>query len=55
MFTLYREEKPILNAKYWEDLVDFVEKLKKCNKKYLDRRIFTVRGYDQIMYSWKRK
>lgn len=55
MFTLYRNKTPVLNGRYWEDLVDFVEELKKLNPKFIDRRVFIVKSYDQIMYSWNRK
>lgn len=55
MFTLYKNNKALLNAKYWEDLVSFVEELKELNKKYVDRREFTVRSYDEVLYSWNRK
>ena len=56
MFTLYKNNKPLLNAKYWEDLVEFVEELKKCNnKKFVDRREFTVKSFDEVIYYWNRK
>ncbi len=55
MFTLYRDNIPILNSRYWEDLVDFIEELKRLNPKFVDRRNFIVKSYDQVMYSWNRK
>lgn len=55
LFTLYRNNIPILNARYWEDLVDFIEELKRLNPKFVDRRNFIVKSYDQVMYSWNRK
>ena len=55
MFVLYRKEKAILAAKYWEDLVDFDNELKELNKKYVDRRDFVVKSCDEILYSWHRK
>lgn len=56
MFTLYKNGKPLLNAKYWEDLVDFVEELKKCNnKKFVDRREFEVKSYNETIYFWSRR
>ena len=50
MFTLYKNNKALLNAKHWEYLVSFVEELKELNKKYVDRREFTVKGYDEVLY-----
>ncbi|MBQ3413854.1 MAG: hypothetical protein IJH39_00570 [Clostridia bacterium] len=55
MFTLYKEQKALLNCRYWEDLVEFVEELKKLNKKYVDRRTFTVKCNNEIIYYWNRK
>ena len=56
MFTLYKNGKALLNAKHWEDLVSFVEELKKCNnKKFVDRREFIVKSYDEVIYRWNRK
>ncbi len=53
MFTLYKNNKALLNAKYCEDLVDFVEELKELNKKYVDR--FVIKSYEEVFYSWNRK
>lgn len=55
MVTLYRNNIPILNAKHWEDLVEFIEELKRLNPKFVDRRDFIVKSYDQVMYSWNKK
>lgn len=56
MFTLYKNGKALLNAKHWEDLVYFVEELKKCNnKKFVDRREFIVKSYNEVIYRWNRK
>lgn len=55
MATLYINNKPILNSKHWEDLVEFIEELKKLNPKFVDRRDFIVKSYEQVMYSWNRK
>ena len=55
MFTLYKNNKAILNAKYWEDLVDFVNELKFLNKRFVDRREFTVKSQNEIIYSCIRK
>lgn len=55
MFTLYKNGKRLLHARYWEDLVSFVEELKELNKKFVDRREFVVKSYDEILYSWNRK
>lgn len=55
IFTLYKSNKPILNGRYWEDLVEFVEELKELNKKFVDRRKFVVKSYDEVLYTWNRK
>lgn len=55
MFTLYKNNKPILNGRYWEDFVEFVEELKKLNKNFVDRREFSVKSYEEVLYSWNRK
>ena len=55
MATLYINNKPIQNSKHWEDLVEFIEELKKLNPKFVDRRNFIVKSCDQVMYSWNRK
>ena len=56
MFTVYKNGKPLLNAKYWEDLVSFVEELKKINTpKFVDRREFLVKSYNEVIYKWYRK
>lgn len=55
MFVLYKNNKPILRGRYWEDLVDFVEELKELNKKYVDRREFVVKSNDEILYNWNRR
>lgn len=55
MFTLYKNGKILLLGQYWEDLVDFVDELKKLNKKYIDRREFVVKSYNDVLYSWNRK
>lgn len=55
MFTLWKKDKLLLHAMHWEDLVEFVEELKELNKKWVDRRMFTVKSYDEVIYSWNRK
>lgn len=55
MFTLCKNGRALLCARYWEDLVTFVEELKQLNKKYVDRREFTVKSCNEVMYSWSRK
>lgn len=55
MFILYKNNKPILRGRYWEELVDFVEELKELNKKFVDRREFVVKSYDEVLHSWKRR
>ena len=42
-------------AKYYEDLEEFVEELKRLNPKWVDRREFEVRMGNEIMKRWKRK
>ena len=54
-FGLYKNNELLCVAKYWEDLQDFVEELKKLNKKYVDRREFTIKTGKDIIYEWHRK
>ena len=54
-FGLYKNNELLCVAKYWEDLQDFVEELKKLNKKYVDRREFTIKTGEDIIYEWYRK
>ena len=56
MFVLYKNDKPLLHCKYWEDLVEFVEELKRINnKEFVDRREFTVKSGNEVLYRWHRK
>lgn len=55
MFCLYKNGKIILTATYWEDLVSFVEIIKKYNKKFINRKEFVVKCNNDILNSWKRK
>ena len=55
MFTLYRNNKIILNATSWETLYNIVEILKKYNKKFVNRKEFTIKKNESLVYSWKRK
>ena len=55
MFNLYKNNKLILTATYWEDLVDFVNILKKYNKNFINRKEFIVKCNNDVMYSWKKK
>ena len=55
MFGLYKKEKLLLTAPYWEDLVSFVEIIKKYNKNFINRKEFVVKCNNDILYSWKRK
>lgn len=55
MFDLYRKNKIVLHGRYWENLVDFVNKLKVLNKKFVDRRDFVVKIGNEVIYCWKRK
>ena len=55
-FALYKNEKLLFVSKHWEDLEEFVEELKKLNKKTIDRREFTIRTSEkEIFKSWSRK
>lgn len=55
MFKLYKKERLLLSAPYWEDLVDFVEIIKKYNKKYINRKDFVIKCNNELFYYWKRK
>ena len=55
MATLYINNKPILNSKHWEDLVEFIEELIKLIPMFVDCRNFIVKSCDQVMFSWNRK
>jgi len=52
---LYKKDKCILRG-MWEDLEIFVEQLKECNKKYVDRREFKIISPNgEILKQWFRK
>lgn len=53
--SLYKNGKLIMVAKYYEDLEEFVEELKRLNPKWVDRREFEVRMGEDVMKIWKRK
>lgn len=53
--TLYKNKKLLLVSKYYEDLEEFVEELKRLNPKYVDRRDFIVKMGDEVMKTWGRK
>lgn len=55
MFNLYKDGKLLLSALYWEDLVSFVEIIKKYNKNFINRKDFIVKCNNDVIYSWKRK
>lgn len=55
MFCLYKKGKLLLTAPYWEDLVSFVEIIKKNNKKFINRKEFVVKCDNDVMYSWNKK
>ncbi len=55
MFVLYKKGKAILSCKHWEDLVEFVDELKKLNKEFVDRREFVVMNYNEKFHKWNRK
>ena len=54
-FALYKNEKLLCVAKYWEDLDRFVEELKRLNPKWVDRREFTIKCNEEIFKAWKKK
>lgn len=54
-FALIKDNKILLVAKYFEDLEEFVEELKKLNPKTIDRRDFKVVSGSEIIKDWKRK
>ncbi len=54
-FALYKNNKILLVAKYFEDLEYFVEKLKKINPNTIDRREFKIISGDEVVREWKRK
>ena len=55
MFKLYKNGKLLLVALYWEDLVSFVEIMKKYNKRFINRKEFVVKCHDETLYYWNRK
>lgn len=55
MFTLYKNKKLLLTAPYGEDLVSFVEIIKKYNKNIINRKDFVVKCNNDIFYYWKIK
>lgn len=54
-FALYKNDKILGVAKYFEDLEDFVEELKRLNKNRVDRREFKIVSGDQIIKEWEKK
>lgn len=54
-FALYKNEKILGVAKYFEDLEYFVEELKRLNPKTIDRRDFKIINGTEIIKEWKRK
>ena len=52
---LYKNGKLLLVAPYWEDLVNFVEIIKKYNKKFINRKDFIIKCNDELFYYWKTK
>ena len=54
-FALTKDNKILLVAKYYEDLEEFVEELKKLNPKWVDRRTFKIVSGSEIIKEWKRK
>ena len=55
LFKLYNNGKLLLVALYWEDLVSFVEIMKKYNKRFINRKEFVVKCNDETLYYWNRK
>ena len=55
MLKLYKNGKLLLVALYWEDLVSFVEIMKKYNKRFINRKEFVVKCNDETLYYWNRK
>ncbi len=53
-FALYKNDKILGVAKYFEDLEDFVEELKRVNKNWVDRRDFKIVCGNEIIREWKR-
>ena len=54
-FALIKDNEILFVAKYFEDLEDFVEELKKLNPKTIDRRDFKVVSGNEIIREWKRR
>lgn len=54
-FALIKNKKILVVAKYFEDLEDFVEELKKLNPKTIDRRDFKIISGQETIKEWKRK
>lgn len=54
-FALCKKNKILGIAKYFEDLEDFVEELKKLNPKWVDRRDFKIISGAETIREWKRK
>ena len=55
MFTLYKNNKLLLTAPYWEDLVSFVDIMKRYTKNEIHRKEFVVKCNNDTIYYWKRK
>lgn len=54
-FALVKDNKILMVAKFFEDLEEFVEELKKLNPKWTDRRDFKIVSGNEIIKKWIRK
>lgn len=52
---LYKNDKVLLYG-LWEDLIDFVEELKRLNQDFIDRREFKVNDINNsTLKEWKKR
>ena len=54
-FALYKNNKIIGVSKNYEDIEDFVEKLKILNPEEIDRRKYTIQSGETIIKFWTKK
>lgn len=56
MFELIKNNEILMTGKYWEDLEQFVEDVKKLNPHEIDRRQFKIKfmNSNEVFKEWKK-
>ena len=53
-FALYKNGKILMVSSHYEYLEAFVEDLKELNKKWIDRRQFSIRSGNEVIKTWNK-